>query len=198
MVDNQSNLSEYIHDVVARFPDLVRRWHQERIMLTAGSGLEGAVISLHALNFGIWHHEDQARRQDLLDAKVVRHKRRIDKLNAQRNVVVEAIDTHLAELLACSGELHSETPAMMIDRLSVLDLRIFHLTESRPAHAALDSKLWVHTLSEQRKDLTRCLVSLLEDLQSGRKHFRVYRQFKTGFKQYCSLFEGGQEWLQIY
>jgi hypothetical protein len=197
-VDNPANLSEYIRDAVAWFPDLVRRWHRQRIMLTAGSELEDVIISLHALNFGIWHHEDQARRQDLSDAEIVRHKRRIDKLNAQRNTVVEAIDAHLADLLPCSGELHSETPGMVIDRLSVLHLRIFHLTESLSAHAPLDSELRVHTLNEQLQDLTRCLVRLIEDLQSGRRHFRVYRQFKAGFKQYCPLYEGGREWLRIF
>jgi hypothetical protein len=195
---NQSNLSERILEAVTQFPDLTRRWHQEQITLAAGSELEDAVVSLHALNFGIWHHEDQARRQDLPDSKIVWHKRRIDRLNAQRNTVVEALDTYLAELLPCSGELHSETPGMLLDRLSVLHLRIFHLTEQRSRYAPYDIELRVHVLNEQRQDLTRCLVSLLKDLQSGQKHFSVYQQFKAGFKQYCPLFEGCGEWLQLF
>ena len=196
-MDNQANLPARIRDAVARFPDLTRRWHDERIILAGAAEFEDIVCSLHAFNFGLWHHEDQVRRQDLPDAVVVLHKRKIDWLNVRRNAAVEALDTYLAGLFSYSGELHSETPGMMIDRLSVLHLRIFHLTQSRPGHDSSDNELRVHVCNEQLKDLMRCFVRLLEDLQSGRKHFRVYRQFKSGFKQYCPLFEGGQEWLKI-
>jgi hypothetical protein len=71
----------------------------------------------------------------------------------------------------------------MIDRLSILALKTFHmrLEATRPdaaeAHrATCGEKLARLTL--QRADLARCLDTLLREAAAGRAFWRVYRQFK--------------------
>ena len=140
----------------------------------------------HLVNIRLWHEEDQARRRDVDDATIAAVKRRIDGLNQARNDLVERIDE---EILAAVGPapdgvpLHSETPGAMIDRLSILALKVYHMGEESEradadeAHrAACRARRGV--LEEQRADLAACLAELLDDLVAGRRRVRLYRQFK--------------------
>lgn len=72
---------------------------------------------------------------------------------------------------------------MIIDRLSILALKEFHMreetvrTDVSPDHiAACAEKLARIVL--QRHDLTRSLRELLEDVVAKRRTFAVYYQFK--------------------
>jgi hypothetical protein len=166
---------------VEKFGVLAERWHSHPAPDVEGDALP----RLHVLNFRLWHHEDQARRRDLADAAVVRHKREIDRLNVHRNVAIEQLDEAIVDALdPMGGDLHSETPGSIVDRLSVLSLRIFHVG---PHYQALP------ILLAQRDDLTRSLALLMADCASGRRCFRVYRQFKVDGGLYCALFEGGSD-----
>jgi hypothetical protein len=79
--------------------------------------------------------------------------------------------------------LHSETPGAMIDRLSILSLKVAAMT-ARSLDAALDETLRaqcaarVPMLQRQRDDLAACLCELLQDVVAGRARFALYRQFK--------------------
>ena len=86
----------------------------------------------HRCNALLWMEEDKARRMDVADAYIAACKRRIDRYNQQRNDAVEAIDERLLQALGrlprhSGARLHSETAGAMIDRLSILSLKIHHM-----------------------------------------------------------------------
>lgn len=167
--------------------EFTQLWHGDP---TAGkhSGLEGLVIEQHRQNFALWHEEDRARDPNGSAEQIAQTKRAIDAVNQARNDLVEAIDRELLQALQnagvkTGGELHSETPGMIIDRLSILSLKIFHTREQlerddvQLAHRERNrSRLEV--LIGQREDLAECLTVLWRDINTGRRHFKLYRQLK--------------------
>lgn len=143
----------------------------------------------HHHNFVLWHQEDLARRDDLPDAEIKRAKRRIDSNNQLRNNAMEHLDEWILMKLSdlncdsSSQPLHSETPGMIVDRLSILALKAYHMFEQASrSNATSEHRSSCNSkylkLSEQSVDLLGCLDMLLNDLVSGDKGFKVYRQFK--------------------
>lgn len=152
------------------------------------SGFWTAVERNHRFNRLLWEQEDQARRNDVPPHAIAENKRAIDRYNQGRNDAVEEMDEHLLRGLARieshpSSRLSSETAGAMIDRLSILSLKIFHMkkqTERRDAGNAhtVQCRDKLRRLQEQRRDLQFCLDRLLREAQEGRAHFKVYRQYK--------------------
>ena len=150
--------------------------------------LLAAIADNHHCNRLLWDTEDQARRPDVPDEYIVRCKRLIDRSNQQRNDAVERIDEALLQRLATVNArddawLNSETPGAIIDRLSILSLKIHHMRlqtqrdDANDAHiAACSAKLQV--LQCQRADLAAALTRLLHALAAGDARLKVYRQFK--------------------
>jgi hypothetical protein len=176
-----------VRDAVGGFEDQAREWH-ELPPAAGGDGVAALLTALHAANFGLWHCEDRARDPAAPDAEVARWKRTIDRLNARRNRTIEAIDECLLRdvaggLAAPATECQSETAGMLIDRLSILTLRIHHT-------AGPDATERLEVLRLQRADLVRDLDRLLGDLAAGCRSYRVYRQFKRAVSGGC----GGPVW----
>lgn len=176
--------------VVELHDHLVRRWHQaaEADLEVADAWLK-AVAAQHRANFDLWHIEDEARTPDATHATIADVKRRIDRTNQRRNDLAEELDRILLSWLDAQGlpessaPLNSESPGLMIDRLSILALKIYHTREeverkNAPAsHAELNrSRLGV--LEEQRRDLADCLESLWAETLGKRRRFKLYRQLK--------------------
>lgn len=142
----------------------------------------------HCFNSRLWDEEDQARRTDVPDSAIAANKRAIDGFNQKRSDAIEKIDESLLAMLAgvahqVDARLNSETAGSMIDRLSILALRIRAMrrqterTDASKEHIE-NCRLKLIRLDEQRTDLVRCLGELLADASAGRAYFKVYRQFK--------------------
>ncbi len=172
---------------VRRFHDIALSWHRDEPATPSDSGgIAAKALHLHAMNFGLWHHEDAVRRPGVSDQEVARRKRLIDDLNARRNAAIEEIDATLLDHVNPhqSAPLHTETPGTIVDRLSVLALRILHTNraEQPTSHRAV--------LEEQYDDLCCGLDQFLTRMRDGELRFKPYRQFKSAEQRsYCGLFE---------
>ncbi len=172
-------------EIAARQTDLTARWHQSTPSV-AGDGFFRLLEENHLRNFQLWHEEDVARRDDLGFEAVYRAKRNIDRFNQERNNFAEEMDKAIVAALqppASGCPRNSETPGMMIDRMSILALKEFHMHEEtvRPEAAAAHREQCAKKLARirhQRADLTGCLADLLADVAAQRRTFSVYYQFK--------------------
>jgi len=135
-----------------------------------------------------WHLEDIIRDPQIDSDEALAIKRRIDKSNQDRTDLVEQIDTYFREVykdvkVAEGARINTESPAWAIDRLSILQLKIYHMQEqvgrtdaSAEHKAKCEAKLAV--LLEQNVDLPTAIDQLLEDIAAGTKYMKVYRQMK--------------------
>ena len=85
----------------------------------------------------------------------------------------------MAHALAPSAEAPpvTESPAMVLDRLSVLVLRIHHTSRAAWPEDG-QSALRRGQLDEQLEVLQTALDTLVDDVRSGRRSFLPYRQLK--------------------
>lgn len=155
---------------------------------TADSDVWEPIEANHRYNTLLWDEEDKARRTDVDPADIAACKRLIDSYNQKRNDAIEAIDEAILHALrnvmrAADARLNSETAGSIIDRLSILTLKISHMREqtqrtdvAREHIAVCAARL--QRLREQRKDLALCLDALLSGARAGSVYFKVYRQFK--------------------
>ena len=135
-----------------------------------------------------WHLEDIIRDPHIKPTDALALKRRIDKSNQDRTDLVERIDSYFLSMYGSvkvlpDATINTESPAWAIDRLSILALKIYHMQEqvnrndATDAHRALCQQK-LNVLLEQQVDLSTAINQLLEDIETGRKYMKVYRQMK--------------------
>ena len=164
----------------------IAHWKKNDLVLES-LDFDGLVEQNHSWNFQLWLAEDRARREDKGFEFVYHAKRVIDKYNQQRNNLMESMDEWLFKQFEPSQDfncpIHSETPGMIIDRLSIMALKIYHMhlqverQEVGEEHREL-CKNKHHILTLQRQQLAKCLDDLLSEVKLKQRTFRVYHQFK--------------------
>jgi hypothetical protein len=135
-----------------------------------------------------WHLEDIIRLPDIDPAEGILIKRRIDKSNQDRTDTVEKVDDYFLEYFKHrtpkpGTRINSETPAWLLDRMSILMLKIYHMKEqSERKDASADHiarcQAKLNVLLEQKEDMQLAFDELIEDIEKGNRRFKVYRQMK--------------------
>jgi hypothetical protein len=179
------------HDACLALPSWPGEETDARALIAADGPASEAwnwVLVNHRFNCSLWDEEDLARRTRATDAAIALNKRHIDRFNQQRNDAMERIDDALLKLAAGvhrqpAARLSSETAGAMVDRMSILSLKIHHMglqtrrTDVDDGHrdgcAAKQLQLQL-----QRTDLAACYDRLLDEVGAGTGYFKIYRQFK--------------------
>ena len=135
-----------------------------------------------------WAYEDIIRDPNIDPVAALKLKRKIDASNQDRTDTVEFIDSYFLEIYKdiqakSTAKINSESPAWVIDRLSILALKIYHMQLETERDDATDShkqscQKKLETLLEQRTDLSTAIDDLLEDISNGDKYMKVYKQMK--------------------
>jgi hypothetical protein len=135
-----------------------------------------------------WHLEDIIRLPQIDPSEGIVIKRRIDKSNQDRTDLVEKVDDYFMiqfqNVIPKPGaRINSETPAWLLDRMSILMLKIYHMkeqTERKDASADHLAKCQnrLTVLMEQKTDMQLAFDELIEDISTGARRFKVYRQMK--------------------
>ncbi len=169
--------------------DTVALWHSSPIANTF-DGFKRLVCQQHEYNYRLWHQEDIARSPSVSDQEIATVKRAIDKLNQQRNDMIEKLDDALTETLHQAGvaadpgsPINTETAGSAMDRLSIMSLRLYHYREQGDrdtADAEHQQKVTdrIALCEQQHSDLSRSLQDLINDIFAGKKQHRTYRQMK--------------------
>ena len=135
-----------------------------------------------------WHLEDIIRDTNIEPNEALKIKRRIDASNQERTDLVEFIDSWFLEKYKNitpndNARLNSETPAWAFDRLSILALKIYHMSLEAHRDSASDEhrnncSQKLNVLLEQKKDLSEAITQLLDDIENGKIKMKSYKQMK--------------------
>ena len=135
-----------------------------------------------------WHLEDIIRDTNIEPNEALKIKRRIDASNQERTDMVEYIDSWFLEKYKNitpndNARLNSETPAWAFDRLSILALKIYHMSLEAHRDSASDEhrnncSQKLNVLLEQKKDLSEAITQLLDDIENGKIKMKSYKQMK--------------------
>ncbi len=151
-------------------------------------GLEQILYAKNWIDTVQWHLEDIIRDENITAEEALTIKRRIDKSNQDRTDLVEYLDHWFLKKYENTqpdqeARINTETPAWAVDRLSILALKIYHMSiEAHRESASEDhrnkcmEKLQV--LEEQKLDLSTAIDQLLEDIEKGKVKMKVYKQMK--------------------
>jgi hypothetical protein len=135
-----------------------------------------------------WHYEDIVRDPNIDPVAALDLKRKIDASNQVRTDMVEYIDSYFLQKYSGvqvkpNAKINTESPAWAIDRLSILSLKIYHMSEeaNRPEataehRAKCQEKL--NVLLDQKQDMFTSINELLIDIENGDKYMKVYKQMK--------------------
>ena len=119
----------------------------------------------HRCNVSLWDEEDQARRTDVAPNAIAANKRAIDRFNQQRNDAIEKVDEALLARIrsvpiAPDAWHSSETAGAMIDRLSILSLKRFHMGAQTARSARRGATRPFHSLRSRRTARSCCCSAI--------------------------------------
>ena len=177
--------------------DIIFKWHaagemisdiKEALDIFAGAGnndIEARVEALSIINTTLWHEEDRARDAKADFATIAEVKRRIDRINAARVNKVEEIDSIIYNEFNFNykAPLNTETPGSVIDRLTILCLKKYHMKlEAERTDASMEHRKRCgenfSAVDQQMDDLSAAYDNFIKEIIEGKRRYKMYRQFK--------------------
>jgi len=135
-----------------------------------------------------WAYEDIIRDPEIDPAEALSIKRKIDASNQERTDTVELLDDYFLKKysnvkILQDASINTESPAWALDRLSILELKIYHMSiEANRIDASENHKekcsLKLEVLIQQREDLSLSIDELLDEISKGKKYMKTYKQMK--------------------
>ena len=135
-----------------------------------------------------WSYEDIIRDPDIDPVEALALKRKIDASNQDRTDTVEMLDEYFMEKhkgvkVLEHATINTESPAWALDRLSILELKVYHMNiEASRNDASNEHKtkcsLKLKVLIQQREDLSQAINELLSEISEGKKYMKTYKQMK--------------------
>ena len=176
------------------FNQSINEYHQKDDVLTPINNsfekntLEWLLYAKNWIDTVQWHLEDIIRDENITPAEALKIKRRIDSSNQQRTDLVEFIDSWFLQKYENitpepDAKINSETPAWAVDRLSILALKVYHMSLEANRSSATEEHRFnctskLNVLLEQKKDLSEAIDQLLFDIENGKIKMKVYKQMK--------------------
>lgn len=135
-----------------------------------------------------WHLEDIIRDENIDPTEALHLKRTIDASNQKRTDLVEFIDSWFLNKFENitpkpDAKINTETIAWAVDRLSILALKVYHMSleanrESASEEHRANCKAKLDVLLTQQEDLSTSINQLLTDIENGDVKMKVYKQMK--------------------
>lgn len=135
-----------------------------------------------------WHLEDIIRDENIDPTDALQLKRTIDSSNQKRTDLVEYIDSWFLDKYKnitpkSDAKINTETPAWAVDRLSILALKVYHMSleanrESASEEHRQNCQAKLNVLLTQKEDLSTSITQLLTDIENGDVKMKVYKQMK--------------------
>lgn len=152
------------------------------------NGLEHILYVKNWIDTVQWHLEDIIRDENIDPTEALALKRTIDASNQKRTDLVEFIDSWFLEKYKnitpkSEAKINTETPAWAVDRLSILALKVYHMSleanrESASEEHRANCQAKLDVLLMQREDLSTSINQLLTDIENGDVKMKVYKQMK--------------------
>ena len=175
----------FVADVNQLHHEAVQRW-QESGPVNSYQGVFARICEQHQSNFILWHPGGiETPGNPISDLRLT-----IGDYTQQRDQWNEQVDEAFIDLFAAmeiepaeNARMNTESPGSVIDRLSILSLRVYQLSlqldrlDLEPAELEQVRQDLARCRAQQR-DLSQALAELLEDLLTGRKVLKVYRLMK--------------------
>ena len=149
--------------------------------------LEDLIISCIEVNQTLWRLEDQARMKNLGFKSIVLTKAKINKNNQKRNDLIKKMDFAISKALNnrpadAKGRFCAESPGMIIDRLSILFIKLSVLKkinslikEEGIKREYLEKE---KTVSNQISDLGEFLDLYFLKIRKGEIFFKIQQPIK--------------------
>lgn len=165
-------VSEMEHAVTGDRKPAVPAWATDEVAWTT------LILQLVDSNLRQWDLEDTTRDPAASDTKVADAKREIDRLNMARHRLVEEIDAAIDAALSqpATGPIATESPGMVLDRLSVLVIRRARTAAASSGQPEFADR--IVGLESQVEALSVALDSYMNELRAGTRRFLRYESFK--------------------